>query len=195
MQATLEDRAEESWAGPGYVYFLYMPVTGEEGYIKVGWSSSGALLRDRIKSHQSSNPIPLELVGVIATKDKTIESDVHRQFKHLRAAIPAQREWFNATLELRLYIETNTQAYRPDARSLLARDWFSANVRGYSKPKMPRDFGGWRLNRRGGAIPFGPTPPQDDSEPATLKQCVGCGEWLTYGCRDCGWCGRRCRKQ
>ena len=77
------------------IYFIRV---GENGKIEIGTT---LCLTTRLKQHESDFRCDLIVLGVM-DGGREMESQVHRQFSHLRCS---GRELFNGTEELLLYIE------------------------------------------------------------------------------------------
>ncbi len=78
--------------GEQVVYFVQM---GEQGPIKIGYSSSLARLRSRLSTLRTDSPFPIHLRRV-AHGDRETERQAHRFFAHLRI----RGEWFYPDAEL-----------------------------------------------------------------------------------------------
>jgi hypothetical protein len=77
----------------GVVYFIQ---AGEDGPIKIGWSSD---VEKRIAQLQTANAHKLILLGTIPGSLQD-ESAIHAMFDHLRL----EAEWFRDSPEIRLYV-------------------------------------------------------------------------------------------
>ena len=118
-QHTTSPRQLEWWAKEAVVYFIGAgrPLIA----VKIGVSAWATMAR-RLRSLQSSNHEPLELLGVIAFREgqypmqaaERREWELHEKFIALQRAAPDQcgHEWFTASAELLAFINANSR--RPE---------------------------------------------------------------------------------
>lgn len=83
------------------IAFVYFIINHELNSIKIGRAKN---VEKRLKSLQTSSPVPLEIVKIIQVEGieeaRNMENSLHRRFSHLRMS----GEWFKATPELINYL-------------------------------------------------------------------------------------------
>jgi hypothetical protein len=77
----------------GFVYFVQ---SGDDGLIKIGYTSD---IRKRISSIKTCTPTPIKLLGYIEG-DYLTERELHKKFKKYNS----RGEWFTCTKEIIDYI-------------------------------------------------------------------------------------------
>lgn len=90
--------------------FIYFIFNRDSNSIKIGRAKD---VEQRLKSLQTSSPVPLELLKVIQLDSmkaaQNLERSLHVKFSHLRL----MGEWFKAKQELMNYLE-NCESYNPE---------------------------------------------------------------------------------
>jgi len=96
----------QSRAEAAFIYFIF---NRDSNSIKIGRAKD---VEQRLKSLQTSSPVPLELLKVIQVNSmkeaENLERSLHAKFSHLRMS----GEWFKAKQELINYLQ-NCESYNP----------------------------------------------------------------------------------
>jgi hypothetical protein len=95
-------RSTHSRGSAGDVYFIFSPdhaaTRGGEypGFVKIGWSKN---VDTRLKSLQTSSPLPLTLLGKLAAS-RRLEKELHLRFEPYRAS----GEWFRLGYRIEMFL-------------------------------------------------------------------------------------------
>jgi Deoxyribodipyrimidine photolyase len=105
LEAELDGAEPPRTRWPQSVYFIQ--AGGEGGLIKIGLSNAPA---KRMKSLQSQNDLPLELLGVLPNAERSGEVGVHQMFADARE----HGEWFRPVPELLEFLKEITDEPEPE---------------------------------------------------------------------------------
>ena|ERR1035437_7064974 len=102
------------------IYFLQC--NGENGPIKIGYSTNADTLTTRMEDFSTGNPYPLRLLGTITHASEMDEHALQRRFASLRL----RGEWFNGDYRLKAYIRQACARERAGVPPI-RQDWVRPN--------------------------------------------------------------------